>query len=546
MNKCSFETDITAAVENLKRQAGETWRVPETLMARTVELYKEQAQRVRDYFLEINTGVNLSDVNVLLEDYARALFGVYDFTATREQMQILSAVRSANLLMIDRYGLYYAVLGDYRDTIKRLEEYDNLTAEPAKYRGAAAQVDEQRAFINGPTYLHDGRAVLYLIQQGEFDAGLFATVAGPAEVNEFIGRCRELLEVYQYAVYYTICKKTLLATPDELAKIPTPKCYDDAEKAREIAEFMESEISDALNRTTKFYSREIEKIKRQQEEKQDIIKLSPVLTQLQSRAVLFNKQGAAQPQSESDLLPIKLAINEYVNNPSVTGTTTPLIVQKTFGGVDLLHNTKKVEPVGDWYTYNTTKTEFARLCGYDSPNADEINAIITALTILKNLYVAVWTPRGWKAVQPFTVPEIGMTGQIEGKLKIQINVNATKGKPILLTRAVYERLRREAKGVAARNLMHQIIGKGHKKESDLLNEVFEYDAAIREAQEMGATPEQVEEKRRNIQKNKARDRKKMQQWFIKQQKAGTLTFETYTNDKGETVYKWQMTNPKQA
>ena len=105
-------------------------------MSRTMEYYTEQAPLIREHlnagasdFWELDTETE----NVLLEDYARALFGVFDFRASREQMEKLRALRSGWAYNVDKYGLYYAVLGGYYVTAynsifkSQIEDEEQLT-----------------------------------------------------------------------------------------------------------------------------------------------------------------------------------------------------------------------------------------------------------------------------------------------------------------------------------------------------------------------------------------------------------------------------------
>ena len=105
----------------------------------------------------------------------------------------------------------------------------------------------------------------------------------------------------------------------------------------------------------------------------------------------------------------------------------------------------------------------------------------------------------------------------------------------------FERMRKEAKGLAENHFRYQIVGKGHKTEEALLNEIFGYETAIKEAQGNGADAETLNGIKRNQQKHKPRDKKRLQAMFERQQAAEFLTFRKYTNAKGETVYSWKRT-----
>lgn len=557
MEQTLFETNITAAVEALREQAGNRWRVPAALLSRTMEYYTEQAPLIREHlnagaseFWELDTDTE----NVLLEDYARALFGVFDFRASREQMGKLRGLRSGAAYNIDKYGLYYAVLGGYLGICRGLDEYDRITAAPEDYRGPEFQEFAQQAYINGPNYSEDGRAVSYLIRTGEFNAARFAGVYGPAEVNAFLDRCQLFAAVFDYATYYGICKYCLRATREELDAIPAPRDTFGELTPQQFAEQAAARVRKSLGRVGENLAEVLdaptveaatEAIEQAREETKnpprDIVRVPETFAGVLSRDVYASKFGK-DARNENDILPIQAFISAYMEkHREETGTTTPRIIEKTIEGVNMLQRIGNTKPVGDWYTYETTITEFATLCGYENPNAEELRAVLLSLLVLKNLYLAVWKSDGIHAVNILNVPDIGVTGEARGKIRIQVNKDATKGRPQLLAWKDFERMRKEAKGLAENHFRYQIIGKGHKTEEDLLNEIFGYEKTIREATEQGADAETLNGIKRNQQKHKPNHKKRLLKMFEREQAAGFLTFRKYTNAKGETVYSWKQT-----
>ena len=561
MEQTLFETNITAAVEALREQAGNRWRVPAALLSRTMEYYTEHARQIREHlnagasdFWELDTETE----NVLLEDYARALFGVFDFKASREQMIKLRALRSGWAFNVDKYGLYYAVLGGYWGFCRGLDEYDRITAAPEDYRGPEFQEFAQQAYISGPNYSEDGRAVSYLIRTGEFDAARFAGISGPAEVNAFLDRCQLFAAVFDYATYYGICKFCLWATREEMDTITPPRDRFGELTPQQYAEQAAARVRKSLGRVGENLAEVLdaptveaakEAIEQAREETKnpprDIVRVSETFAGVLSRDVYASKFGK-DARNENDILPIQSFISAYLDkHREETGTTTPLYVEKAIEGVNMLQRLGNVKPAGGWYTYETTITEFATLCGYETPTGEQVRAVLLALLVLKNLYLAVWKSDGIHAVNILNVPDIGVTGEARGKIRIQVNADATKGRPQLLTWKDFERMRREAKGYAENHFRYQIIGKGHKTEDALLNEIFGYENAINEAREQGADAETLNGLRRNQQKHKPRDKKRLQAMFEQQQAAGFLTFRKYTNAKGETVYSWKRTDTEE-
>lgn len=557
MKQTLFETNITAAVEALREQAGNRWRVPAALLSRTMEYYTEQAPLIREH---LNAGasdfwkLDTETENVLLEDYARALFGVFDFRASREQMQKLRALRSGWAFDLDKYGLYYAVLGGYWGICRGLDEYEWITAAPEDYKSPKIQQFVQKEFISGPNSSEDVRAVSYLIRTGEFDAARLAGIYGPAEVNAFLDRCQLFEAAFDYATYYGICKYCLRATREEMDTItpprdrfgkPIPKQYAEqaAARVRKSLERIAESLAAVMDAPTVEAAKEA--IKKAREENQnpprDVVQVPNTLAGVLSRDVYASKFGETT-RNENDILPIQAFISSYMErHPDETGNTTPRIIEKTIEGVNMLQRVGNVKPAGGWYAYKTNITEFATLCGYENPNAEELRAVFLSLMILNGLYLAVWRPRGLAAVKILNVRELGLTGDIRGNIVIEVSEDATKGRPQLLTWKDFERMRKEAKGLAENHFRYQIVGKGHKTEEALLNEIFGYETAIKEAQGNGADAETLNGIKRNQQKHKPRDKKRLQAMFERQQAAGFLTFRKYTNAKGETVYSWKQT-----
>lgn len=551
MEQTLFETNITAAVEALREQAGDRWRVPGALLSRSIDYYTQRAPMIRQH---LNAGASLfwelspETENVLLEDYARAVFGVFNFRATRDQMQHLRGLRSGRPYYIDKYGLYYAVLGGYMGIVRGLSEYDRITAPGDQYRGVSDQTDALRAYINGPTHTVEALAVSYLIRSGEFDAARFAGVSGPGEVNAFLDRADLLAAVNEYATYYGFCKYCLSATTEELNQIPAPRDRFGDETPQQFAERAAETVRKTLARVGEAFAEVLDEPTAEaaeaaeQQAKQEIIRVPETFAGVLSRDV-YGSTRRDQVRNERDILPIQAFIADYMErHPDATGTTTPRIVEKTIEGVNLLQRKQRVIPLNGLYTFKTNISEFSKLCGYTDANDEQKRAILLALSVLDGLYLAVWRPRGLYAVNVLNVREIGVTGQARGELVIDVTTEAMKGRPQLLAYSDFKRMRAEAKGHAENHFRYQVIAKGHKTENALLNEIFGYSTAIREAEQQGADAETLDALRRNQQKNKPRDKKRLQAMFEREQAAGFLTFRKYTNAKGETVYSWKRTD----
>jgi hypothetical protein len=158
------------------------------------------------------------------------------------------------------------------------------------------------------------------------------------------------------------------------------------------------------------------------------------------------------------------------------------------------------------------------------------------------MYVVVWKPKGRAAIKVITVQEIGLSGDVKGDLKIEVTAEAMKGRPTLITYGDIQKLQKAAKGAAQHHFNGQILSKSHKREDDLLNEVFGYDEKIDEAKRNNATEQDIKDIRTYIRKKKPSHKKQLLKMFEKAQADGIIVFERYENSKGETVYKWERVN----
>ena len=104
-------------------------------------------------------------------------------------------------------------------------------------------------------------------------------------------------------------------------------------------------------------------------------------------------------------------------------------------------------------------------------------------------------------------------------------------------------MRKSAKGQAENHFRGQILAKGQKEEKTLLNEVFGYDVLLQEIEHSGGTAEDIAKAKRNIDKHKSRDKRRISKMFEEYKQRGWLEWYTYTrNGKGDYIYKWRRGN----
>ena len=381
----------------------------------------------------------------------------------------------------------------------------------------------------------------------------------PELTNRYLAFVSVFSGIEEYVNYYYIAKYALKATPDELKEINFPSLFETYEQAQEHAERVSTvrykhllrrvaEVEKALNAETVEEREQARKeVINESPEQEERIKIPENIALLGSRDVYASVNGTQI--TEQGVIPISKVITIYGQRKGeLPANVTPLTVERTIQGLNMLQRFNHNAPVGGWYTYETNITEFSKLCGYDNANGVEMTAIMHCLMILRDLYVIVWKPKGRVAMQLLTVPEIGVSGELKGQFKLQVSAVALGGHQNFITLSQYNTLRKQAKGQAISHFNAQLIAKGQKEENALLNEVFGYDTMILEA--TGYTgnertnPEAVRNVREFIRKNKPKHRKQIARWFEEYTKNGVLeSYSRELNKKGEYVYKWRRVAP---
>jgi hypothetical protein len=271
------------------------------------------------------------------------------------------------------------------------------------------------------------------------------------------------------------------------------------------------------------------------------VRISETFTLLGSRDVYASVDGT--PKMTQGILPIQAFITDYMKRNNLTEQVTPRTVEKAIEGINALQNLYNVKPINGVYRIETNISEFAKLIGYKDANQTEKLEIMRALQVLDGLYLAVWRSKGLEALRVFTIQRIGLQGELTGQLTLQINENVMKGRPNLISYRDFDAMRKASKGQAENHFRYQILSKGQKEESALLNEVFGYDTLLKEIEGSGGTADDITKAKRNIDKHKSRDKRRVAKWFEEYKQKGWLLWYTYTrNANGKYIYRWRRGN----
>ncbi len=95
-------------------------------------------------------------------------------------------------------------------------------------------------------------------------------------------------------------------------------------------------------------------------------------------------------------------------------------------------------------------------------------------------------------------------------------------------------MKHKEKGEAKRHFRGQILSKGHRQESQLIDEIFEFSDKIRMAEATGDA-EQIQAAKDYRRKEYARARKKLHAWFDDWSKRGIIRAEY---DENKAVWSW--------
>lgn len=532
------------------------------------------------------SGVAADVVQLVLQDYAATLSGVYDVQLPlKAQADVINAVKPWRLQFTERYGLtllfgtyfqntrtaqdyitnFKLATGDvervtiHRENGKTIKERElfKITVEEQKNNYLNRQLNRIKS-----GFFPQVAAAFYWIKRNkaEQDGELLDIVEPsdfsgiePERINEFLAYVEAYAGIDDYVNYYFLAKYALKATPDELKEIEFPPIMGTLEKAQEYAERIgsvrEKNIQDKTAEVEKMIAaetvEEIEQAKKEitaePAEPQETVRIPETFALLGSRDVYASVDGTEK--MAKGILPIKAFITDYMTRHHLTEQVTPRTVEKVIEGVNLLQHLNNVKPVDGQYKFETNISEFSELIGYKDANQTEKLEIMRALQVLDGLYLAVWRSDGLKAIRVFTIQEIGLTGTYAGQLTLQVNADVMKGRPNLISYRDFDDMRKDAKGQAENHFRFQILSKGQKEENALLNEVFGYETLLKEIEVSGGTAEEIAKAKRNIDKHKSRDKRRVAKWFEEYKAKGWLLWYTYTkNGKGEYIYKWKRGN----
>lgn len=505
--------------------------------------HKEQLNAV------LTAKVSGETAQVIIQDYGKALSGDFEFKANPLQMvEALKYVKPTDAYLIDKYGFFWGVMKLYERCVGYYYKFTKA------FTGETSTVETKLSFMHGDGNRTpiDALVIDWLLTQRYITVKDFKDI-DRAAVFGFIDGTESWADVGQYVYYYTIAKLCFGASDEELNAItPPPRRIKDGEN---IAVTYAKKYSDLIADRVKGFGNElVEAVRAETDEEREQAKqvvedweskkadAAPVviahnIALIQSRDLY----GAIDGEKARDILPISAHIEDYMKIHGLDEMISPYVVEKAVVGINLLQRFHNIKPENGRYTFYTSISEFANACYDRDANEDEKKELLHALKILHNLYVVVWKPTGRVAMQLLSLKEIGLSGDEKGKLTIEVTAQAMTGNEKPISAADFKKLQQAGKGAAQHHFNGQILSKGnkgHKREDDLLDEVFGYTRRLDEARMHNATDADMRLIMRQIAKNKSNNRKQLVKMFDKAQADGLITYKTRKGKDGAIIYEW--------
>lgn len=584
MEVTTFESNPAAAIEQLQEEY--TWLPTPELERKALKVFKQNAPKIRaalgsSSLFATMYGIDEFTLNALLEDYARALLGVYIPVATPAQIATLKPLLQ-DTMEIDRWGLGIAVINTYWNISQGLELYTIA----AKSKASAAE------YLNGvpkntPSYIPSIQAVTTLYQTehaGLFDYDLFREAVGEQALQAHIAQSLAVVDLYAYTLYFGICEYILGGKAPKI-----PKRLKAIKNLEEITRQRAQAIEDDLKAANLTAAPEIDAppaplritLRKEEAPARDTARLNTRVNSILSRSIEYARNpekklkvkgkevdNIALVQKPGDLVPILKLVEDGLKRSDekhLESRPSELRIEQALGGVNILFSQQQPEEVNGLYTITASLNELATAAGLEQSWNEKLE-LIDALRVVDGVYLALVEERKTIAVKILTLRKIvkeqkGTSADGNDKTFYKLTIDLTReavdnGSQSLLY-ADYFRFRQEFNGAAGQRFIHQILCKHHITEDDLIDEIFGNKTKIKEAElglrkakrqqpEPGRTPaEEAALIRRTLEQNRPRQRKQLAAMFEKAKELGFI--DNYSRRKAKTskgyVYSWTRKTP---
>lgn len=514
------------------------------LLPRAMDYFNAHVEDIRA--LMVKHGVSGETVEAITQDYGGVLMGQFTFRATPVQMlELLKKIKPYRAYFADKYVLYFGVMKQYATAVELAAKFNDA------FRHDGATADTKTAFMDGRYSPTEALCLQSLRNRHFFTVKDFDGVEREQVIN-WLDNLEAYANVGKYTVYYALASLALTASTEQLQAINAPELLTVT-----VEDFGVKTAQEYATRYTDFVRRQIESKagevielieadtaqEREQAKKavEDWENANPVVIGHNIALIQSRDLYATHDAKAKDILPISAHIEDYMRTRGLDEMISPYVVEKAVVGINLLQRFHNIKPENGRYTFYTSISEFANACYDRDASEPEKKELLHALKILHNLYIVVWKPTGRHAIQLVSLKDIGLSGEDKGKLTIEVTAQAMTGNEKPISAADFKKLQQAGKGQAQHHFNGQILSKGnkgHKREDDLLDEVFGYTRRLDEARMHNATDADIRLIRRNITANKTNHRKQLLKMFEKAQADGLITYKTRKGKDGGTVYEW--------
>lgn len=514
------------------------------LLPRAMDYFNAHVEDIRA--LMVKHGVSGETVEAITQDYGGVLMGQFTFRATPVQMlELLKKIKPYRAYFADKYVLYFGVMKQYATAVELAAKFNDA------FRHDGATADTKTAFMDGRYSPTEALCLQSLRNRHFFTVKDFDGVEREQVIN-WLDNLEAYANVGKYTVYYALASLALTASTEQLQAINAPELLTVTvedfgvktaqEYANRYADFVRRQIESKAGEVIELIEADTAQ-EREQAKKavEDWENANPVVIGHNIALIQSRDLYATHDAKAKDILPISAHIEDYMRARGLDEMISPYVVEKAVVGINLLQRFHNIKPENGRYTFYTSISEFANACYDRDASEPEKKELLHALKILHNLYIVVWKPTGRHAIQLVSLKDIGLSGEDKGKLTIEVTAQAMTGNEKPISAADFKKLQQAGKGQAQHHFNGQILSKGnkgHKREDDLLDEVFGYTRRLDEARMHNATDADIRLIRRNITANKTNHRKQLLKMFEKAQADGLITFKTRKGKDGGTVYEW--------
>lgn len=462
----------------------------------------------------------------ILADYRAAAHGVTHYTAAPSLMA--KAVRELSpraCYMEDKFLFYVMVFTGYDERVTALASYQRIKDYEPEHRAALTACR-----LWGP--LADAWA--WCINYGFAD---LAELSDPlADPLEFVGDARTFGDWWRYYRFYWFAKNALMATQEELESVTKPTFPIDEQPrfAFEVAELRaclsDFDTENALAADTLTGDGVTGAISR------------PLAALGSGGLVEYRlKENGMIGTNLLSLLKVKQERGEI---PGIIYTT----VEQALKGVNVYFaaNRFRLEKGDrqDTLVLNTTFTDFARQCGYKDRESNQKNreqlraamSLLNAVQLSPRVYErspVVFIYRQDKSKNDFLEIRV-LPEYIQGPNRLLINAAQADKLKALGSRS----------GVELR-FYCVTLTRGHKREEDILKQIYNYDAELDDAKRKDEEARQKGQEARNVWKFGENWRKhykgkqgKLARFFAEAQACGALYWYESREGKDGKVYRW--------